>query len=105
MFLSSSCATCGLYRFRKTVWFSSSYYDDFWCVGNSNGKIDSIKTSSQIMVVSMLQNWSHIYSSHHRIIKCVGFKSIHCTINLNVATSSKVFSEFDYIFLLDVLLV
>ena len=40
-----------------------------------------------------------MYSSHHRIIKCVGFKPIHCSINLDVASFSRVFSEFDYIFL------
>ena len=65
----------------------------------------SIKTSSQIMIISMLQNLSHMYYSHHKIIKRVSFKSIHCAINLDVASSSKVFSEFDYLFLSDVLLV
>ena len=40
-----------------------------------------------------------MYSSHHRIIKCVGFKSIHCAIKLDVALSTTVFSEFDYMFL------
>ena len=60
------------------------------------------------MIVNMLLNYSHMYFSHHRIIKCVDFESIHhkiiecvdfesihCTINLNVASSSRVFSEFD----------
>ena len=38
-----------------------------------------------------------MYSSHHRIIKCVGFKPIHCAINLNVASSSKVVSKLDFV--------
>ena len=70
-----------------------------WCVDDSNNKANSIKTSSQITVVSMLQNWSHMYYSHHIIIKCVGFKPIYYAINLDVAPSSRVFSEFDYMFL------
>ena len=55
------------------------------------------------MVVNiLLQNWSHKYFNH-RIIKCVGFEPIHCAINLNVASSFRVFSEFDYVFLSNVL--
>ena len=50
------------------------------------------------MAVNMLQNWSHRYSSHYRIIKCVDFESIHYILNLDVALSSKVFSEFDSVF-------
>ena len=46
-----------------------------------------------------------MYSSHYSIIKCVGFKPIHCATNLDIASSSKVFNEFDYVFLLNVLLV
>ena len=53
----------------------------------------------------MLQNLIYIYSSYHRIIKCVGFKPIYCAINLDVASSSKIFSEFDFLFISDVLLV
>ena len=69
-------------------------------MGDSNGKVDSIKISSQIMVVNMPQkNVSHMYSSHHRIIKYVDFKLIHCAINLDVASSSRLFSDFDYLFL------
>ena len=60
---------------------------------------DQIEISNQTMIANMLQNWSHMYSIHHKIIKCVGFKSIHCAINLNVLSSSKVFNEFDYVFL------
>ena len=34
-----------------------------------------------------------MYFSHHRIIKCVCFKSIHCTINLDVTSSSRACSD------------
>ena len=41
----------------------------------------------------------HMYFSHHKIIKYVGFKSIHCAINLNVTSSLRVFSKFDFLFI------
>ena len=44
------------------------------------------------MVVNMLQNLSHRYSSHYRIIKCACFELIYYVINLLI-------SEFDYVFL------
>ena len=56
------------------------------------------------MDVNILQNLSHIYSSHHRIIKYVSFEPINCAINLDTSFS-KVFSEFDCVFLLNALLV
>ena len=40
-----------------------------------------------------------MYSSYYKITKCVGFKPIHCSINLDVVSSFKVFSEFDYLFI------
>ena len=43
----------------------------------------------------MLQNLNHMYYSHRRIIKCVGFEPIHCVINLDVASFSISISEFD----------
>ena len=46
-----------------------------------------------------------MYYNHHRIIKCIGFKPIHCAINLDVISSSRVFNEFDYVFLSNELLV
>ena len=46
-----------------------------------------------------------MYYSHHRIIKCTGFKPIHYAITLNVTSSFIVFNEFDYLFISDVLLV
>ena len=57
------------------------------------------------MVVGMLQNWNHRYPTHYRIIKYVGFEPIIYAINLDIASSFKVFSEFDSIFLSNVLLV
>ena len=36
-----------------------------------------------------------VYSSHYRIIKCVGFKPIHFAINLDITSSFKNFSEFE----------
>ena len=68
-------------------------------MGDSNDKADLIKTTSQIIVINMLENYSHMYSSHHKIIKYVGFKSIHCAINLNVTSSLKVFNKFDSLFI------
>ena len=44
-----------------------------------------------------------MYSSHYRILKYISFESIVYIINLDVISSSKVFNEFDFIFLLNVL--
>ena len=67
-------------------------------------KFDPIESSDQIMFVSMLQIWNLKYSKYFWIIKCVGLKSIIFAINLNAMLSSKVFSTFDYVFLLIILL-
>ena len=40
-----------------------------------------------------------MYSSHYKIIKCVDFELIYYDINLDSASSSKVLSEFDYVFM------
>ena len=53
----------------------------------------------------MLHNWSHRYSNHYRIIKCADFKSIRYVINMDAVSFFKVFNEFDYVFLSNVLLV
>ena len=50
------------------------------------------------MVVNVL------HSSHYRIINYVDFESIIYTINLNVMSFSKIYSEFDFIFLSNILL-
>ena len=46
-----------------------------------------------------------MYYSHYRIIKCVGFGPIHYAINLEAESSFRVFSEFNSMFLSNVLLV
>ena len=117
MFLSWSCATCLCRRLvRLVVWVSVLLRFGFrrlvatlscvWVI-QIQSIFDQVEanTSNQIMVINMIQNWSHMYSNHYRIIKCVGFEPIHCAINLNVASFSKVFNKFDYIFLSNVLLV
>ena len=52
------------------------------------------------------------YSSHNSnikyigsTIKCIEFNPIHYIINLNVISSSMIFSDFDYIFSDNVLLI
>ena len=45
-----------------------------------------------------------MYSSYYKFIKCVDFQPIYYTINLNVVSSSIIFSEFDYMFLSNVML-
>ena len=58
------------------------------------------------MVINMLQNMNHRYSSHNNTIKpagltikCIGFDPIHYAINLDVFSSFIVFNDFDFIFL------
>ena len=52
---------------------------------------DQIETTNQIMIIKMLYNWNHSYSSHYSTIKCVGFESIHYVINLDVVSPFVVF--------------
>ena len=56
------------------------------------GKADSISRIYQIMVVSILNNWSYIYYSHY-IIRFVGFMLIYYVINLNIVSFCFVFSN------------
>ena len=65
-------------------------------MGNSNSKTDSIKASSQIIVVN------HMYSSHYKIIKYISFNSIYYAINLDIMSFFKIFSKFDHIFISNV---
>ena len=51
--------------------------------------LDHTETTNQIIVVNMLQNQSHRYSSHYKIIKCVRFEQIHYAINMDVVSSLK----------------
>ena len=51
------------------------------------------------MVINMLQNLSHMYSSHNGIIKYIGFKPIYYDTNPDVVSSSIFFRIFNFIFL------
>ena len=51
------------------------------------------------MVINMLQNLSHRYSSHNSNIKCVDLSRFHYIINLNVVSSSIVLSDLNSKFL------
>ena len=53
---------------------------------------------NHIMVVSMLQNYSHIYSSYYSIIKIIDFEPIYYTIN-GIVSSSMIFNEFVCVFI------
>ena len=55
------------------------------------GKADLISQRYQIMVISMLKNWSRKYSNHY-IIKFVGFILIYYAVNLDIVSSCMVFS-------------
>ena len=68
-------------------------------LSDSNNKTYSIRQRHQIMTVNMLQNWNHRYYNYYNVIKYVGFKPIIYVINLDTASSSKIFREFDYMFL------
>ena len=46
-----------------------------------------------------------MYYSYHKIIKCVCFKLIRCVINLDITSFFRVFNEFDYMFISNLLLV
>ena len=87
MFLSPTC--CG-------VWLFVGF-----CVGDSDGSIASIRQRSHFksLFVSMLyQIWNLMYSIHIRIISCVGLEPFILAINLDVLSSSNVFSNLIYVF-------
>ena len=63
----------------------------FICVGAiETGKTDLISQRYQMMVVSMLKNWSRRYSSHY-IIKFVDFMLIYYAINVDIVSSSSIY--------------
>ena len=66
-------------------------------------KIDLISRKYQIMVVSMLKNWSYRYSNYY-FIKFIGFMSIYYTFNMYIVSSHTVFN-FLYFGSIDLLLV
>ena len=59
-------------------------------------KFDPIKSSDQIVFVSMLQIWNFRY---FWIIICIGLESIIFAINVDAVSFSKVINTFDYMFL------
>ena len=56
-------------------------------------KFDLTKSLYQILFISILQTYNLRYSRRFWIIKCVGLKPILFSINLDVASSSKVVSS------------
>ena len=81
----------------------------YLCAGNSceQNIFDQIETTNQIIVISMLQNYSHMYSNHNSIIKIVSFKSIYYVINrggarilirpgLKLKSNKKLFKKIKY---------
>ena len=59
------------------------------------------------MVINILHNRNHKYSSYNNnikyvnsIIKCIIFESIYYDINLDLISSCMIFINFDFIFLL-----
>ena len=72
----------------------------------SNNKtylIDLIKTSNHDHQYAIELNYR--YFSYYKIIEYIGFESIIYIVNLDIASSSKILSEFDYIFLSNILIV
>ena len=62
-------------------------------------KFDLTESLDQILFISMLQIWNHRYSRYFLIIICIGLEPILFYINMDVVSSSKAFSTFDYMFL------
>ena len=79
----------------------------YLCGGNSceQNIFDQIETTNQIIVISMLQNYSHMYSNHNSIIKIVSFESIYYVINPNTISFSMIFSNLVYVFFINVSLI
>ena len=91
MFLSLTCCS---------VWLFVSLFVGC-CVGDSDSSAALIKQRSHIksMFVSMLHQTLNLkYSRHIRIICCVGLEPFLLAINLDVVSSSNVFSNLIYVF-------
>ena len=71
-------------------------------MGDSNRKniFDKTETTNHIMIVNMLQSWSHTYFILYIIIKFIGFESIYYTINLGVFPSFMIFNDLIFMFML-----
>ena len=68
-------------------------------------KFDPIKSSNQILYVSMLQIYNLKYSRYFFIIKCVGLEAIFLLLTLMLHHPLTVFNTFNYVFLSIVLLI
>ena len=60
---------------------------------NEQSIFHQIQTTNQIIVISILQNLSHIYFSHYNIIKFISFVPIYYAINPSVVSFSMVFND------------
>ena len=94
------CCSVGLLRRDIVHHFVETFY---LCGAIQTYKTNLISPIYQIIVITMLNNWSRRYSSHY-IIKFVGFILIYYTINLDIVSSCMVFNYlyFQYIDLLQV---
>ena len=90
-----------------SIYLSSSWCDVYLYEDNSDAQNKSNhRQYIKSLVINMLQNLNHRYSSHNNnikyvasIIKCIDFELIYYVINLNVVSYSIVFSDFDSIFI------
>ena len=72
-----------------------------FCVSNSDSSVASIRQRSHIkslFVIMLHQIWKLRYSRHIRIISCIDLESFLLIINLNIVSSSNVFSSLIYVF-------
>ena len=74
-----------------------SFFMSF-CNSISDGKFNLIESSDQILFICCRSEIFCILVIFW-IIKCVDFESIFFAINLDITSSSKVFSIFNYVFL------
>ena len=71
-----------------------------FCVGDSDGSVASIEQRSHIksLLVSMFhQTWNRRYFRHIMITSCVGLEPFMLAINLDVMSSSNIFSNLIYV--------
>ena len=82
------------------MWLFISLFIGF-CVDDLNRNATSIKQKTHIksLFINMLhQTWNLRYSRHIMIISYVGLKLFLLAINLNIVSSSNIFSNLIYVF-------
>ena len=84
---------------RRVVMLSTISFFIVFTLAIQMVNFDPTESLDQIMFVSMLQIWNLRYFRQCWIIKCVGLKLILFAINMDVASSSKVFCFLDSMFL------